>query len=122
MTENKKYAAAAKKPTLEYVPRIALYALGAAMADGAYKYGKFNWRETDVNVDIFIEAMQRHLAAYAEGEDYATDSGIHHLAHVMAGAAIVLDGIYMGVLTDTRLYTGKSPVDEEAEKVYRESE
>jgi hypothetical protein len=108
--ENRKYAAAASKPTLRAVPQVAVFALGAAMADGANKYGKFNWRDTDVDTDVFIDALYRHIAAYSEGEDFAPDSGIHHLAHVMAGCAILLDAAYTGVLTDRRNVTGLNPV------------
>jgi hypothetical protein len=106
--ENKKYAAAKGKPTMSAVPQVALFALGAAMQDGADKYGKFNWRDTDVDTDAFINALYRHLGEYAEGNDYAEQ--FHHLAHLMAGCAILLDAAYMGVLNDKRYKTNKDPV------------
>jgi hypothetical protein len=62
------------------------------MQDGANKYGRMNWRTTEVTPSIFYDAIQRHLEKwYHEGEQRATDSGVHHLGHAMAGCAILLD-------------------------------
>lgn len=121
MEENKKYSAAAGKPRMYAVPQVALWALGAAMADGAKKYGQFNWRANDVDLAIFIDALKRHISAFEEGEDFAQDSKIHHLAHVMAGCAIMLDAFYTGVVKDNRHPTGKDPVYDGVE-VYRQPE
>jgi hypothetical protein len=99
---NKKTAAAIGKPKVSDVPPIAFYAMGAAMSDGAKKYGRFNWRATGVTASVFYDAMRRHLDDWYAGQDHATDSGIHHLAHMMAGGAIVLDAIAMNSLNDDR--------------------
>lgn len=109
--ENPKTAAAAAKPRISNVPVIASFALGAGMDDGARKYGRFNWRETNVTVSVFVDAMARHLLAYYGGEDHAPDSKVHHLAHLMAGAAILLDAELYGVLNDDRHSTDKSITD-----------
>ena len=71
---NVKTAAAAGKPTLSAVPPVALIALGAAMQDGANKYGKFNWRTTAVTASVFYDALHRHLLDWYNGEDFAPDS------------------------------------------------
>lgn len=99
---NLKTAAAAGKPSLAAVPPIAFFALGAAMSDGAQKYGRFNWRETTVTSSVFYDAMMRHLLAWWNGEDHALDSLVHHLGHLQAGAAIILDGELNGILNDDR--------------------
>lgn len=99
---NVKTAAAAKKPRVAAVPPIAIMALGAAMQNGADKYGLFNWRETSVTATVFYNAMLRHLEQWYSGENHASDSGIHHLAHLMAGAAIILDAEMNGVFNDDR--------------------
>lgn len=99
---NLKTKAAVGKPTISDVPPIAFFALGAAMADGAGKYGRFNWRATESTVSVFVDAMARHLLGYYLGEDHASDSKVHHLAHLMAGAAILLDSDLHGVLKDDR--------------------
>jgi hypothetical protein len=112
MTEgrNLKNAAAAGKPPITAVPMVALLALGAAMQDGANKYEKFNWRDTEVDTDVFLNAIFRHFAAWSEGEEFAPDSGVHHLAHIMAGCAILIDAQYTGVLVDKRNITHTNPV------------
>ena len=99
---NVKTAAAAGKPSLASVPPVGFFAMGAAMADGARKYGRFNWRETTVTSSVFYDAMMRHLLAWWNGEDHALDSLVHHLGHLQAGAAIIMDGELSGVLNDDR--------------------
>ncbi len=126
-TVNVKETAAIGKPTTAAIPPIAVMALGAAMANGADKYGRFNWRGTEVKASTFYDAMMRHIIAWYSGEDYAPDSGVHHLAHLMAGAAIILDGQLNGVFNDDRagisrpgsvvtpneMYMYKQPVNKE---------
>jgi len=99
---NPKTVAALNKPRLSDVPPVALFALGAAMSDGADKYGKFNWRDTEASASVFYDAMMRHLTDWYNGEDYADDSKIHHLGHLMASCAIVLDAELHGKLKDNR--------------------
>lgn len=99
---NVKTAAAAKKPRVAAVPPIAVMALGAAMQTGADKYGAFNWRGTSVTASVFYNAMVRHLEQWYSGEQHASDTGVHHLAHLMAGAAIVLDAEMNDVFIDDR--------------------
>lgn len=88
---NLKTAAALVKPRMSNIPTFTLFAMGAAMSDGAKKYGRYNWRETGSTVSVFYDAMNRHLQDWYTGEDFANDSGIHHLAHLMADCAIMLD-------------------------------
>jgi len=99
---NPKTLAALSKPKLSDVPPVALFGLGAAMSDGAVKYGRFNWRDTEASASVFYDAMMRHLADWYNGEDFADDSKIHHLAHLMASCAIVLDAELHGKLKDDR--------------------
>lgn len=98
-----KRAAGSRKPDTWNVPDVSVYYMAQAMDDGARKYGRFNWRHGDgVNLSVYVNAMQRHLAAFKSGEDTASDSGVHHLAHLMAGAAILLDAAAHGKLVDDR--------------------
>jgi hypothetical protein len=100
---NLKTLAALGKPGISAVPPIAFFAMGAAMQDGVNKYEKYNWREAGATVSVFVDAMGRHLLAYYAGEDHASDSKLHHLAHLMAGCAILLDAELHGKLNDDRL-------------------
>ena len=99
---NPKTAVAATKQKMSDVPTVALFALGAAMSDGANKYGRYNYRDTNVTASVFYDAMMRHLTTWYNGEDYAPDSKVHHLAHVMASCAIVLDAELHAKFNDDR--------------------
>lgn len=99
---NPKTLVALSKPRLSDVPPVALFALGAAMSDGASKYGRYNYRDTSVTASVFYDAMQRHLNAWYSGENYAEDSKVNHLGHIMASCAILLDAELHNVLNDDR--------------------
>lgn len=91
-----------KKPSLSAVAMRSVYEMGKAMDDGAKKYGRFNWRENSVISDIYIDAALRHINAWQDGENNATDSGVNHLAHAMACMSIIIDAELGGNLVDTR--------------------
>jgi hypothetical protein len=99
---NPKTLAALKKARLSDVPPVALFALGAAMSDGADKYGRFNYRDTSATASVFYDAILRHLTDWYSGEDYADDSKVHHLGHIMASCAILLDTMRNGNFNDDR--------------------
>lgn len=110
--KNKKDAVGATKAPTSCIPSAGIFAMGAAMQDGGDKYDPFNYRETQVTASVFFNAMMRHLLDWWEGQDFADDSKVHHLGHLMAGGAIVLDGISNGNFIDDRpgkkLYDGAS--------------
>lgn len=99
---NPKTAVGAKKVPLHLVPPSAVHFLAQAMADGAAKYGAYNWRDKAVSVSVYKAAAQRHWDAFWDGEDNAQDSGVHHLAHAMACSALLLDAMTIGKLVDDR--------------------
>lgn len=76
------------------------------LLEGALKYGRSNWRETGVRVSIYVDALRRHTNAYFEGEYTDPDSGMPHLAHMLACIAIIVDAQAAGKLTDDRQYPG----------------
>jgi hypothetical protein len=73
-----------------------------SMQDGARKYGPYNWRSNDVRMTIYLDAIERHLLALRDGEDDASDSGVPHLGHIIACAAILADAKEGGFLIDDR--------------------
>jgi hypothetical protein len=103
---NPKDLIGSKKISTTILPDTAIFHAGAAMMDGARKYGPFNWRDQAVQGRIYLDAIKRHLALYAAGEDAAEDSGALHLAHVIGCAAILIDAAIHGKLIDDR---AKSP-------------
>jgi Domain of unknown function (DUF5664) len=105
--ENPKTAYGITKPSMAVVPPSALLPLMAAMDNGAKKYGAFNWRKDAVSSTIYYAAAMRHLMAWLDGEEAASDSGVHHLGHVMACCAIILDAQAVGKLNDNRPSRGE---------------
>lgn len=96
------------KPSMFAVPPVALLHLGEAMKDGRAKYGLMNWREKKVSTSVYVDAIYRHLFAFIDGEDVASDSGVHHLGHIMACCAIILDASAQGALNDDRPVAGQA--------------
>lgn len=100
--DNPKTAVGISKVPLHLVPPVATHYTALAFADGAKKYGPYNWREKRVSTSVYIAAAKRHLDAFWDGEDVSADAGVHHLGHVMACCAILLDGMSIGMLNDDR--------------------
>jgi Domain of unknown function (DUF5664) len=117
---NPKTAMGMLKPDLSVVPPIAFLHLATAMMNGDVKYGAFNYRKDKVSSRVYVAAAMRHLLSYLDGEDFSQDTVdgafmfeqdpennkpiavTHHLAHVMACCAIVLDAEACGMLLDNR--------------------
>lgn len=97
------------KPPLNLIPPVALVETAMAFKLGATKYGPFNWREHTVAASVYTGAILRHLACYQDGENTDIESGVSHLAHVIACAAIILDAASIGKLVDDRPRKGVAP-------------
>ena len=106
--ENPKTRAGAAKPALiSVIPTASLLHLGEVMKLGATKYGPFNWRETPVPAETYMDAAMRHLLSWQDGEDKDPESGMSHLAHVMACMAIIIDAKENDMLDDNRPKAGR---------------
>lgn len=97
-----KGAAGASKPQLQLLPPVFNRETAKALALGGAKYGPWNWRKNHVELMTYLGAMKRHIDAVLDGEDVDPESGAHHLGHVAAGCAIVLDAGSYGHLIDNR--------------------
>ena len=106
-TSNPKDRLGTDKVPLHLLPAVGKIHQAMGHRDGAIKYGPFNWREEQVCATIYLSAIQRHLDDYMEGEEAAKDSGVHHLGHIMACCAIILDAEAMGQLVDDRPTKGQ---------------
>lgn len=102
VSTNPKKAQGMKKPPLHLVPASAIVEMSQAFADGAQKYGPFNWRIDPVDTTTYIAAAQRHLALFFNGQDRTSDTNVHNLAAVMACCAILLDASASGTVIDDR--------------------
>jgi hypothetical protein len=73
--------------------------------EGREKYGRSNFRATDVLATVYIDACKRHLDAYLEGEDLSPE-GVPHMANALACLAILVDAKAAGTLVDDRNIEG----------------
>lgn len=94
------------KLPLHLWPTTATLMGSMALLDGALKYGRSNYRAIGVRASIYFDALLRHLFNWFEGEDIDPDSGLPHLAHVLACAAILVDAQQAGKLNDDRALPG----------------
>ena len=101
-SENPKDILGVKKVSLTKLPFVAVLHGAHAMMNGASKYGAYNWRAKDVKASIYVDAAIRHLGDWFEGQETASDSGVHHLGHAIACCAILLDAQENGNLIDDR--------------------
>lgn len=95
---NPKEAFGDKKLPLQILPSIAELHWTWAQADGAKKYGPFNWRDVEVDSQTYVGGIKRHLKKWVAGEIFDKDSGAHHLGHIMANCAILMDAEVNGTL------------------------
>jgi hypothetical protein len=99
---NPKDAIGSDKLPMHLAPPVAVQLMVLGLLDGALKYGRSNWREAGVRFTVYYDAIRRHVDALLEGEDNDPDSGLPHLAHILATAAIIADAQAAGKLTDDR--------------------
>lgn len=108
MSNDPKRDIGSSKASLACLPLTGIVLAGEVMRQGAEKYGAYNFRDTDVLCSVYFDAIIRHLFQWWEREDIDEDSGMPHLACVLANCALLLDGWWRDSLTDDR---PQSPID-----------
>lgn len=103
---NPKDALGKMKPDLSLIPPAAKIHEALAMMNGRDKYGPYNWRGKTVSAMVYLAAAMRHLESLVDGEDFASDSGVHHAGHARACLGIFLDASEQGTLIDDRPVKG----------------
>ena len=79
------------KVPYQLVPVEAMEQYALAMAYGAKKHKIDDWREgKGMPWCWLIAAILRHTFKVLAGEDFDKDSGLPHMAHVMASASMLL--------------------------------
>lgn len=68
-----------KNERFDLLPYAQLAEVARHYAKGAAKYDDHNWRK-GYDWSLSFGAMQRHLAAFWEGEEIDEETGSHHLA------------------------------------------
>ena len=90
------------KLPLNLVPdTVSIYA-AMAFAEGASKYGAYNWRTAGVRFSIYYAAMRRHQKKLWNGQWADPKTKVPHLASVIACAGIIADAQLVGKLIDDR--------------------
>ena len=103
MKDNPKRAQGSNKVPMHEMPPVADAHISCAFYDGDLKYGFRNWRTLEIDAATYIAAALRHIHAWAECEEVAPDSGVHHLGHAGACIALLLDAQANGRLIDNRV-------------------
>jgi hypothetical protein len=103
-----KAAAGSKKATMTNIPLTMLPLISIPMNDGARpeKYGKYNWlSQPDGSMDmmVYLNGILRHVLLLMAGQDYTSDTGVHHMTAIGAGAAVASDAIFFGKMGDNRV-------------------
>lgn len=102
-----RYSPKMEKARLDLIPPYAIYAIAEALEDGSIKRSEHNWEEGESartwKISDRIAAIQRHSLQLQMGCDIAEDSKIHHAAHIMANAAMLLGAYLKGYGDDDRL-------------------
>lgn len=79
-----------KKIPLSYMPVEGIEAGALAFKDGAKKYGRNSFKEMhDAKWSECIDSLMRHVQAFNNGENVASDSGVSHLGHIIARASML---------------------------------
>jgi hypothetical protein len=97
---NPKDGVGALKPSYSAVPVPVLYELGAALTEGARKYGGYNWRVAGVRASVYLDATRRHLDAWWEGQDIDPDSGLSHITKAIASLTVLRDAQIQSMLSN----------------------
>lgn len=99
---NPKDIAGRAKPQMHLIPAAAKVEVAKVMGLGAAKYGPYNWRDVPVAYGPYLAAIERHATAFVDGQNLDPESACSHLAHIAAGAMILLDAIITGNAKDDR--------------------
>ncbi len=84
------------------VSQAVMAEVGIGMMEGARKYGRHNYRVTEIRAHIYYDAARRHIDAWWEGEDIDPDSGIHHVSKAIACLTVLRDSMIQNKLHDDR--------------------
>lgn len=102
MACNPKRTAGSRKSPTSCVPWSVVMEIGLGMSEGRFRYKGFNWRETPIQASDYIDALNRHMAAWIEGEDIDRDSGLSHITKAITTLVVLRDAMMYGTMIDDR--------------------
>lgn len=100
------------KAPLDYLEPVCDDGEARVMYGGAEKYGRRNYRDTEMLWTTYLGSMRRHLNALARGEDCDPESGELHLSHIRANTAVLQGAMEAGTLRDDRLDKVSTPLSD----------
>lgn len=99
---NPKDTIATNKLALSLVSPIVKAYQSIAHFLGNVKYGAWNFRVAGARASIYRDAVDRHLDAWWEGEEYDPTDGTPHLANALCCINILIEAKHAGGLVDDR--------------------
>lgn len=78
----------AEKPKISLIPSEVITGMAEILTFGANKYGALNWLK-GIKYSRLIDAANRHMLAFQNGQDLDTESGKSHLLHAMVNLAFL---------------------------------
>lgn len=99
---NPKDAVAVAHLKFSTIPWRVMSGVALALSEGAWKYGRHNYRVAGVKASVYFDACLDHLFAWFEGEDIDPDSGRHHIDKAIAGLFVLRDCMLGGKVDDDR--------------------
>lgn len=97
------------KVPMNMVPATTIAYLALGHLEGNLKYGRSNWRETGVKASVYLDALQRHIKKFDDGQWADPQTKVPHLANALACLSIIVDAYECGVLVDDRPKQGAGP-------------
>lgn len=91
----------AGKARTDLLPPDALFGVADVYAYGAAKYADRNW-EKGMKWGRVAGAALRHLFSWMKGDDFDSESGLHHLAHFSCCALMLYALVLRNKGTDDR--------------------
>ncbi len=105
---NPKDAAGRAKVPMHLWPASATAYGAIGLLEGELKYGRNNFRGTQVAASVYVSAAKRHIDAWFEQQEVAADTGSLHLGNALACLAILVDASVNGTLLDDRNFVPDS--------------
>ena len=99
---NPKDVMASSKAVLSVVPTSLVAYAAMSFYEGMSKYGAFNWRHAGIKMSVYLNALERHLTRFKNGEDFDPETHVPHLASIIACAGIIVDASLHNKCTDDR--------------------
>lgn len=100
---NPKDAVGTKKvPLASVVPARVIGEVSLAMLEGAREYGRHNYRIAGVRASVYVDAQDRHMKAFWEGQDIDPKSGLSHVTKAIASLIVLRDSMMQGNWVDDR--------------------